>query len=504
MSIKNNDHIFKEDEKYIYDDEEYSITIFDNPDEDENNIYKKYSEEISQNIENLELDEEKIIYCTCCESAIRIKFKSKDLFNIKCEKQWVILNSEQVFKRYVKYSRKNDNNIEYMTCDRHMKNFEQYCVNCKKNLCKDCIIENNCNKHNRLPLINEKITYLKEYLLKNKNHRINIYDKDYYFLRFLEELINSHEKYPNDRTLKSLESACKLLEYNEKGKEENEDIKILKSGKLIKNKEDLSKQNWGFQFNICLNNVNFKNLKYLSKRWLKNNCSLIKLTLAGNNLNNIKFLTFANLYNLKHLDLSRNKLKDKNIKHLIALKCDKLEYLYLHFNIFTDYTIFNEISKKFKLKLFYIGFNRFDKNIDKLQYCNFSNLIDLGLNYVFNKDTFHNIKKFYMPNLVFLYIQNNEINSLYFFKDMKLPKVKQIYLNRNELKDIDIKDLINFINLENIIFDFNSIYKVINMEQIKNMKKLKLFSIEDNDLDEKIKKELKEMEKVKEKLEIYV
>jgi hypothetical protein len=42
------------------------------------------------------------------------------------------------------------------------------------------------------------------------------------------------------------------------------------------------------------------------------------------------------------------------------------------------------------------------------------------------------------------------------------------------------------------------------MEQIKNMKKLKLFSIEDNDLDEKIKKELKEMEKVKEKLEIYV
>jgi hypothetical protein len=45
---------------------------------------------------------------------------------------------------------------------------------------------------------------------------------------------------------------------------------------------------------------------------------------------------------------------------------------------------------------------------------------------------------------------------------------------------------------------------VINIEQIKNMKKLKLFSIEDNDLDDKIKKELKEMEKVKEKLEIYV
>ena len=77
MSIKNNDHIFKEDEKYIYDDEEYSITIFDNPDEDENNIYKKYSEEISQNIENLELDEEKIIYWLVVKVQLELNLKVK-------------------------------------------------------------------------------------------------------------------------------------------------------------------------------------------------------------------------------------------------------------------------------------------------------------------------------------------------------------------------------------------------------------------------------------------
>ena len=86
---KNNAKTIKEEE-INNSDEDCNINIFDNPGEEGNNLYKKYSEEISQNIENLELDEEKIIYCTCCESAIRIKFKSKDLFNIKCEKQWVI------------------------------------------------------------------------------------------------------------------------------------------------------------------------------------------------------------------------------------------------------------------------------------------------------------------------------------------------------------------------------------------------------------------------------
>ena len=500
---KNNAKTIKEEE-INNSDEDCNINIFDNPGEEGNNLYKKYSEEISQNIENFELDEEWIIYCSCCGSAIRLKFKSKDLFNIKCEKEWAILNSQHTCKTYVKPYRKSAINIKYLTCQRHKKQFEQYCTNCKKNLCKDCIIENYCNKHDRITLITEKIAYLKEYLLKNKNHATNLNDKDYYFLRLLEVLINTHENYPNYRTLKSLESASKLLEYNEKGKEENEDIKTLKSGKLIKDKKDLRSKNWGYPFNIYLNNSNFKNLKHLSKRWLKNNCSLIKLTLAENDLNNIKFLKFADLNNLKHLDLSRNKLKDNNIKHLADLKCNKLENLYLHSNRFTDYTIFNLISKKFDLKIFFIGFNRFEKNIDKLGNCNFSSLINIGLNYVFNKDTFHNIKKFYMPKIQYLHIQKNEINSLYFFKDMKLQNVKVLYLNGNELKNIDIKDLNIFTNLEEIILDSNSIYKVINIEQIKNMKKLKSFSIEDNNLEQKIKNDLKEMEKFKENFIVLV
>ena len=76
MMSKNNAQTIKEEE-INNSEEDYNINIFDNPGEEGNNLYKKYSEEISQNIENCELDEEWIIYCSCCGSAIRIKFKVK-------------------------------------------------------------------------------------------------------------------------------------------------------------------------------------------------------------------------------------------------------------------------------------------------------------------------------------------------------------------------------------------------------------------------------------------
>ena len=192
--------------------------------------------------------------------------------------------------------------------------------------------------------------------------------------------------------------------------------------------------------------MNFKKLKYLSKIYLKNNPGLIKLSLGGNNITNIKFLKDLEMEELKLLDLSRNKLGDENMKYLSSLKCKKLEELYLHHNMFSDYTIFNIISLTFNLKLLYIGFNRFEKNFTKLEACKFHKLEELGLNYVFDKNTYRKLQEFDMPNLLYLFVQNNEIDSFDFLEKMNIPKLRRLNINKNELKEIDIDVLTKFPN----------------------------------------------------------
>ena len=148
-----------------------------------------------------------------------------------------------------------------------------------------------------------------------------------------------------------------------------------------------------------------------------------------------------------------------------------------------------------------IGFNRYEKNIDELDDCNFEQLVDIGLNYVFNRDTFHLLQKFKMPNLEQFHIQNNEINSLFFLEKMNLTKLKELYLKQNSLREIDINDLLKYKYLEIVNLDYNSIYKINNIENILKMKNLNEFSKEYNKLDEIVKKYLKEKN---EKFKIYV
>ena len=133
-----------------------------------------------------------------------------------------------------------------------------------------------------------------------------------------------------------------------------------------------------------MDNENFRNIKYLYKKILKINTNLLKLTLSGNNITNIIFLSMANLSLLKHLDLSRNKLGNINIKYLKYLNCRSLKRLYIHQNMFTDYIILNVVSDKFNLEIFYVGFNRLEQNIDKLKAFNFPNLKEFGINYLVN------------------------------------------------------------------------------------------------------------------------
>ena len=484
-----------------FNNEEKENSSFYPKEDEKNEIFQEIDNEYQDNINN---SKNEIIFCGCCNSACRIKFKSKTILNIKCENSWKILSTQDFNANYIK-SGDLINGLKNIFCVPHNNKYQIYCKHCKLNLCKDCKVENTCQKHIKIPLETDKINVLINY--KNNHYNLNLNNQEENdFCRLLDALILAHEQYPNIKTYKSIESACELIELRNDGKIENDSI-ILKKGISIKNLIGLRKKRrisgLAFNaFNIYLNNMNFKNMKYLFNIWLKNNSELIKLTLGGNNLTNIKYLKNAKLDKLQLLDLSRNKLGDKNIKYISSLQCKNLEELYLHHNMFTDYTIFNEISEKFNLIVFYIGFNKFEKNFDKLKACKFEKLDELGLNYIFDKKTYRKLQAFDMPNLEYLFVQNNGIDSFEFLEKMNIPHLKRLYINKNELKEIDIDILIKFPNLDKVIFDCNSINKIDNIEKINDLKNLEEFSIEYNKLNEDTKRVLKNIKNENKKLKL--
>ena len=150
--------------------------------------------------------------------------------------------------------------------------------------------------------------------------------------------------------------------------------------------------------------------------------------------------------------------------------------------MFTDYTIFNMLKKNFKdLELLYIGFNRFIKNVEKLEEIIFEKMKKIGLTYVFNEDNYENFGKFNLKNLEELYIQSNGISNLDIFEKMNLPNVKEIYLINNELEEVDINFLKKFSKLERLYL-CDSISKIVNFNSTKDLKNFEYCDINSNKL----------------------
>ena len=228
---------------------------------------------------------------------------------------------------------------------------------------------------------------------------------------------------------------------------------------------------------------------------------MIKLFLGGNNLTSIKYLAKASIKNnflvdLKHLDIGRNILGDNNIKYICELNCNKLEKLYLYSNNFTDYSIFNKISEKFKnLKGFYIGFNRFDKStINKLTICEFPKLEAIGLNYAFNEDNYEKLSLLNMKNIKYLYIQYNGISSLKFLFNMGLMNLVELHLNSNNLNEIDLEEIFNnFKMIKGLYIENNILTNIINLDALKNKDNFSELFIQNNKLDSEMKNKIKQL-----------
>ena len=478
----------------IYEEETSAFPEIQGGDSDENTGSNSYSvDEISK----------KILYCPCCLSTVEIEFKTKKIIKLECQKR---LKEIDIFNDIEEYFHENDikmikdEKIENLYCRRHEKinvfnKYERYCINCKYNLCVDCNFTQRCENHDfmNLNLDNKIKKYLDDYLRNNEKPE-DEYEE--YFCKLIKVLMHTNEEFPNYKTLKSLEN---LYDFLKNGNEKNEnDSKEDKTDIFIEEREDLTKKNLKSS-RVCkikMEKNNFKNLKFLGKTLSNNtkNIFLTELTLVGNNITSIKYLVESGvnnglLINLKKLDLSRNKLGDDNIKYIDQLNCVNLEEIYLYTNMFTDYTLFNVLNKKFKnLEKLQIGFNRFDKNCDNLTEIIFPKLKNIGLNYVFNENNYNNLAKFKLEKLEELYIQNNGISQLNFLAEMNLSNIKEIYLINNELEEIDVNFFIRFKNLERIyISDTTS--KIINFSKTNALYDFKYFDFNNTKINLKILEE---------------
>ena len=438
---------------------------------------KNYDSEIYETEDN-ENENEYILLCPCCSNPPKIKFINKQNLNIKCENGWNELKVKDCIEKYLKIKNIemiHEEKINNLYCKLHYNKsnkgnkYELYCLNCKYNLCEDCNFIKTCEKHDKRKLFLDETK--REYLIKHIKIKRKIIDNETEknFCILLDLLLYTNLNFPNINTLKSLENSYNLII----NADENKEIKIkIKKGKFINNIQDLTRkkllenkriyENYDNVYKINFNKSNFRKLRTLSNIIIKtfNRTSLIKLVLAGNNINSIKCLAIASekkhdfLINLRLLDLARNNLGNKNITYLERLNCKKLVQLYLHQNRFSDYDIFNIISKNFnsELEIFYIGFNKFEINIDKLR--------------------------------------------------MNLPILKEIYLDNNRLTEIDFEKLIDIYNLERLYVNYNKIKKIINFDKIQKLNKFRYVSIGYNKFDELKKNEIINEAKNMEKFEI--
>ena len=165
--------------------------------------------------------------CTECSSPIEILYinEKTNIIEFKCtiNKHLKKLSIKEYINEMKKF---NDKNIHNDICleDNHNKEYEFYCLNCKKHLCKECIKTRDHINHNKKIILE----------IQPSKKELNIIDN---IIKFYEDKINNLEK---DKFNKIKEMKNKLKESENKLKEKIE----TKNEEKILNKQNI-KDNYG-------------------------------------------------------------------------------------------------------------------------------------------------------------------------------------------------------------------------------------------------------------------
>ena len=277
------------------------------------------------------------------------------------------------------------------------------------------------------------------------------------FKKFLENMYNYKDG--NYKLKKCEGSYAHLIKINSE-EEMKEKIEFAKQIYSIKIKEtgknmDLS----------ILKNHEFPNLKVLN--------------LKINEINDVSFLSESNFENLEKIDFAKNPLGNNVIDILAKAKLPNLNFLNLFTTEITSIRIFEVIKKYKKLKVFYIGENKFEINeieCNKKIFKFPKTMEEFGItgNFDGNADF---VKRLGIENLKILYISRNKLSNLACLKNIIFIRLGEFWAVSNYITDI--KEIMNIqgkeflwrINLkENKINNFNELFFII--KNFPNLKEL--------------------------------
>ena len=333
-----------------------------------------------------------------CNQIPRIEFVSLNKFNYTCgcheDKN---LGIDTIKKRSIIDEKDKVNITKYLKCQIHYKEFYYYCLNCKVNLCRECLSKLADHRKHGLYLFdlnifeaNENINNIYSILI-DESKELNMekieYDLSAKFLNLFSVIVKDFKYYPNYSHFKIFQDALTFFKNLFSNKDNNKIIESLEIEKklIITFKKSLL-ENINNVNSIIEININRNNFNDISKLCKLNLINLEKLFLPDNCISDIKPLINAKFQKIKVIVLYRNKIGDDNIPHLFQLKFKKLEEFNLYSNNFTDPSIFEfkndeNTANLPKLEILYLGNNKINWKLqkNKINNYNFNNLTTIGL-----------------------------------------------------------------------------------------------------------------------------
>ena len=428
--------------------------------------------------------------CRNCFNVPNINFitLTKMKYSCYCYNTEYIDIKEIIKKNIIKENEKENNGIfygnfkKYLQCIKHDKNFYYYCLDCKENLCEDCLGKTKTHKIHDLFYYDLNF-YKTDTKIKNINEIFTTKLKKLKFeesiicnfMDFLNIIFNDYMNHPNYYHFIIIDN---LNDFSEKLSIDGNNNEVLK---IYENKKDIKiltrKILFEYlQFNsienvteIIIRKSNVNDITPICKSNLIN---LRILELNDNCIVNIEPLKYAKFKDILKINLGENKIGNDNIPVLFELYFKKLNELNIYLNNFTDKEIFKLRNNKDNLpeleRLFFgsikIDWNN-DKNNNEIKY-DLSSVTVIGLtNGIFNNNSIFFIERFIFTKLETLYINRNNIKSLDFIDKLDLPSITYISIHTTLIKDfyrlnkykklkkIDIKDnyISDITNLDNFV-----------------------------------------------------
>ena len=465
------------------------------------------------------VDQNEHFFCKKCYKIPTIKFLNINdiIYTCNCKKNYKVkLNiflNDAIVKIDEDENTEENNRINKSIydlaafyCQEHKKEkYCYYCDSCSEHLCRKCLREYNNHNYDQIlifdQLMNEtekKIDFINDKFNLNSsifenesseflNEAHDKIERTSSLIKLMSVIFNDYNNQTNYSHFQIISNCAQYIEFLIKKESDEKYLLDLKEQITIFFKRDLQK-NLNKSELIIKINIKKNNLFDISQICQANLINLEELSLSQNNISNIEPLINAKFKKVKKIDLSENKIGDKNIEHLKKLKFNELKDLNLFLNNLTDFHFFEMLNNKYlsKLELLYIGSNRFNNsNIDS----NFdiifdaSNIEEIGLsNGIFYDSSIHLINNFKFTNLSILFLQSNDISSLFFVNNLELPNIKQFWVNSCSISDYF--PLIKYKTLEKIMIRNNCIEKIDKLiEFIKSLKNLKILDISGNYID---------------------